>query len=191
MDGPPVRYAATCRLLDGRVVSLRRLTADDAEAVVALHQHLSDRDRYLRFFTLGAVGLHQLAGTMIGPGPGRYALGAFDGDRLIGVASYTVTADPTAAEIAVVVAHEDHSIGVGTALLEHLAQIAATRGIRRFVADVLTENHLMLQVISDFGWRCERLPEGSVRHVEIDLPGILREAPTGTADVPRREGQHA
>jgi len=45
-------FAATAQLLDGRLVSLRRLSADDTEAVMTLHQHLSDYDRYYRFFTL-------------------------------------------------------------------------------------------------------------------------------------------
>ena len=43
MVSHPVESTATCQLLDGRLISLRRLDTDDAEAVVALHQHLSDQ----------------------------------------------------------------------------------------------------------------------------------------------------
>ena len=124
MSDQVVEFAATARLLDGRLVSLRRLGADDAEAVVALHQHLTDHDRYFRFFTLHPVHLDELVGKLTEPADGRYALGAFDADRLIGVANFTVSDDPSAADIAIVVAHEDHLCGVGTALLKHLAQIA-------------------------------------------------------------------
>ena len=139
--------------------------------VYALHQHLSDHDRYFRFFTLQPVSLHELAGTLTEPAGGACAVGAFDAGRLIGVAHYTVgDDDAAAAEVAVVVAHEDHSQGVGTALLKNLARVARARGIDRFVADVLGENHLMLTVFYDLGWPCEPQGDGSVRHLEIRLP---------------------
>ena len=170
MGSQAVRDTATSRLLDDRVISLRRIEEKDAEAVVALHRQLSDHDRYFRFFTLHPAHLDQLVRNLIEPKDGQYALGAFDGDRLIGVANYTVCADPTAADIAIVVAHEDHSVGVGTALLKRLAQIARTHGIRRFVADVLAQNHLVLAVLSGFGWPRERSNFGSVLHLDIGLP---------------------
>lgn len=176
MSSRAVESPATCQLLDGRLISLRGLTVDDAKAVVALHQHLNDQDRYLRFFTLRPAHLDQLVRELVAPAIGRYALGAFDGDRLIGVANYTVSDDPTAADMAILVAHEDHLRGVGTALLRHLAQIARSHGIRRFLADVLGENYLMLKVLSDLGWTGKRVTHGPVRHLEIELPVCRTEA---------------
>ena len=184
MCSQAVEFALTSRLRDGRLISLRRLGADDADAVVALHRHLTDRDRYCRYVTLNPVHLDQLVSKLIEPANGQCALGAFDGDRLIGVASYTFSDDPSAAEIAIVVAHEYHSLGVGTALLEHLAQIARAHGIRRFVADVLAENHLMLMVFFDVGWPSKRLNQGSVLHLEIELPDCSTEASTATSEIP-------
>ena len=55
MSGQAVEFAATAHLLDGRLVSLRRLGPDDTKAALALHQHLSDHDRYFRFFTLNQL----------------------------------------------------------------------------------------------------------------------------------------
>ena len=176
MSSQAVEFEATAQLLDGRHVSLRCLSPDDAKAALALHQHLSDHDRYFRFFTLNQVGLDDLVSKMTEPARGRCALGAFDANRLIGVANYTVSADPTAADVGIVVAHEDHLRGVGTALLRHLAQIAETHGIRRFVADVLAENRPMLKVFADLGWPCNRLSYGSVVHLEIELPECCTEA---------------
>lgn len=172
MGDQSVELPATALLLDGRLVSLRRLGVDDAEAVLALHQHLSDHDRYFRFFTLQQAPLHEVVGKLTEPAAGIYALGAFDADRLIGVAHYTVVDDPGAAEVAIVVAHEDHSLGVGTALLKRLAPIARTHGIGSFIADVLGENHLMLTVFFDLGWPCRPSGYGSVRHLEIELPEL-------------------
>lgn len=163
--------AGTVRLLDGRQVSVRPLIAADADAVLALHQHLSDHDRYFRFFTIRLAPLRDLVAALTEPASGLYALGAFDAGRLIGVAHCVVVDDPTVAEVAVVVAHQDHSVGVGTALLRHLAPIARAHGVRRFVADVLGENHLMLTVFFDLGWPCRPVDHGSIRHLEIELPG--------------------
>ena len=186
MGGQTAEYAATCRLLDGRLASLRRLSADDAEAVAALHQNLTDQDRYLRFFTLSSAHLDQLVKELTEPGVGQCAVGAFDGDRLIGVANYAVSTDPTVADIAVVVAHGDHSHGVGTALLQHLAEIAAAQGIRRFAADVLAENHLMFQVLFDFGWPRKRLSYGAVSHMEFELPNYRPGESTAAAEFSSR-----
>ncbi|HTQ21863.1 GNAT family N-acetyltransferase [Mycobacterium sp.] len=162
---------AACRLLDGRRILLRCLSAGDTKALVALHQHLSDRDRYLRFFTLNPVHLDELVTKLSTPAAGQCALGAFDGHRLIGVANYQVSDhDSAAADVAIVVAHEDHLRGVGTALLGRLAAIAKTHGVRRFIADVLTENHLMLKVFSDLAWPRERTSYGPVCHLEFELP---------------------
>jgi len=181
MGGQAADYAATCRLLDGRLASLRRLAPDDAEAVAALHRNLDDRDRYLRFFTLSSAHLDQLVEELTEPGVGQCAVGAFEGDRLIGVANYAVSTDPTVADIAVVVANKEHSHGVGTALLRHLAEIAVAHGIRRFAADVLAENHLMFQVLFDFGWRRTRLSCGAVSHMEFELPDCRPSASTAVA----------
>jgi L-amino acid N-acyltransferase YncA len=180
MKNQAMESAATVQLLDGRLASLRRLSADDAEAVVALHQHLTDCDRLFRFFTLRPMHLDELVSHLTEPADGQYALGAFDAERLIGVANYVVCNDlyndPSAAEVAIAVAHEDHLCGVGTALLTNLAEIARTRGVRRFVADILAENQLMLTVFLDLGWPFTRQSEGSVRHLVIELPEVPHRA---------------
>jgi GNAT superfamily N-acetyltransferase len=186
MGNQMVEFAATGQVLDRRLVSLRRLNADDAEAVMTLHQHLTDHDSYYRLSALQPVQLDELVGELSEPARWQCAIGAFDADRLIGVANYTVICDdPREAEIAIVIAHEDHSLGVGTALLKHLAQIARTHGIGRFVADVLAENHLMLMVLFDLGWPCEPMDYGSVRHLEIELPDFRIQAPTAPNEIPQ------
>ena len=172
MGSPGAAVTAARELLDGRLVSLRSLGAEDAEAVVALHQSLSDYDRYLRFFTLHPVQLDELADKLTEPDIGQYALGAFDADRLIGIANYAVSADPTVADVAVVVAQEEHLRGVGTALLRRLVEIAETHGIRRFVADILADNRLMIKVMSDLGWPSERLSYGAVCRLQFELPNF-------------------
>jgi GNAT superfamily N-acetyltransferase len=172
MSNQTVDFATTVQLLDGRRMLLRRLSWGDAAAVVTLHQHLTKRDRYFRFFTLCPVQLDRLANKLIQRATGQYALGAFVADRLIGIANYSVSDDPSVAEIALVVAHEDHLCGVGTALLKNLTQIASRSGIRRLIADIVGENRLMLKVLSECGLPLRQLTSGPVCRMEVELAEV-------------------
>src|SRR5215213_6425343 len=76
-----------------------------------------------------------------------------DFEEVVGVANYFTCKPPDYAEVAVVVAHNQHLRGVGTALLRQLGLVARQNGLHHFVADILAENYPMLQVMSDAGWR--------------------------------------
>jgi len=170
MSEQRVDNACTAELVDGSVISLRGLRPDDAEDVVSLYETLTDQERYFRFFAMHPAHLADWAKSLTVPRTGQYSLGAFGAGHLLGVANYVVcSSTPDEAEVAVVVAHAQHLRGVGTALLRQLGRIAKDDGIRQFVAEVLWENHLMLQVLADLGWPCTRRLDGSVLHVTVGL----------------------
>jgi RimJ/RimL family protein N-acetyltransferase len=145
--------ASVATLRDGSTVLLRRLDAADIDAVIALHDALSDHERYLRFFTMRPAYLKTLARKLTQRSDTDYALGAFDSGELIGLANYVVCHDAATAEVAMVVAHNYHLRGVGTALLRRLSHIARSNAIQHFVGDVLVENQRMHKVLRDTGWR--------------------------------------
>ncbi|GAA0926158.1 GNAT family N-acetyltransferase [Pseudonocardia zijingensis] len=157
-------------LADGSIVRMRRLDGADAPSVEQMYRALPAYDRYLRFFSAGVVP--RAGGLASCTAPGYAAVGAFRGDRLIGVAEYVIVDGPTTAEVGLVVAHPDQARGVGTLLLEHLGSAARRCGVRRFVAEVLEDNTAMRRVFNDLGLPYRfRVLEGSV-HVEVDLePG--------------------
>jgi GNAT superfamily N-acetyltransferase len=163
----------TATLRDGATVSLRRLGSADIDAVIALHDALSDRELYLRFFTMHPAYLKTLAGKLTdGDGP-NYAVGAFESGTLIGIANYARCGKPATADIAVVVAHDDHLRGVGTALLLRLAQVARNNGIQHLVADVLATNDLMFKVLHDASLHPRRKSyDSGVVHLDIDLATV-------------------
>jgi L-amino acid N-acyltransferase YncA len=169
MSGQRVEQASTAELIDGSVISLRRLKLSDAEEILVLYESLTDEERYFRFFAMHPADLEDWARSITERRSDQYSLGAFSAGRLLGVANYVACREPGYAEVAMVVAHAEHLRGVGTALLRRLGEIARMNGVRRLVAEVLWENHLMLRVLSDAGWPCTRHLEGSVLHVEIDL----------------------
>jgi acyl-CoA synthetase (NDP forming)/GNAT superfamily N-acetyltransferase len=157
-------------LTDGRIVSIRQLVSSDTAVVLHLHERLPDRDRYLRFFTLGPARLAAFAVRLTTADDAhRGALGAFIDGELIGVAHYEVLDDPAKAEIALVVNHAIQAQGVGTLLLEHLVSLAHDRGVRRFVAEVLAENHRMVEVFWNCGLTVSVHYDGPVVHVSMPL----------------------
>ncbi len=161
-------------MADGATITLRRLEPRDAETVVDLYEALSDDECYFRFFTPHPAHVHAHAQTLTQPSTGQYAIGAFASKKLLGVANYVAREPSGDAEVAVVVAHTEHLHGVGTALLRRLGAVAKANGIHHFVADVLAENRLMLNVLSDVGWACVRHREGAVLHIRIELDGSSR-----------------
>jgi L-amino acid N-acyltransferase YncA len=163
-------------LPDGASVSLRRLRSGDIDAVIALHANLTDREVYLRFFTMHPVVLKRLADKLTDDDDGNYALGAFESGTLIGVANYVMCGKPATADVAIVVAHDDHLRGVGTALLVRLAQVARHNGVQHLVADVLASNHLMFKVLHDAGLRPQtKTYKSGVVHLDIDLATVKLE----------------
>ncbi|HEX7658330.1 MAG TPA: GNAT family N-acetyltransferase [Pseudonocardiaceae bacterium] len=158
---------------DGEVVFLRPLVPDDRDAVLRLHEGLDERDRYYRFFGPVPGRLVDLVLNMISPvGARRGSIGAFRGSELIGVGHYDGLAEPTEAEVALAVAHSAQAHGVGTLLLEYLVSIARAHGVRRFVAEVLTENRRMMRLLTDSGLPCHLNREGPVTHVELVLDEV-------------------
>lgn len=169
MDGRPADRGWHATLLDGTRIALRRLVSRDGDAVINLYDRLSDDECYFRFFTAHPAHLTSCALSLVEQSDNQYALGAFDHAALLGVANYIRCDDPGEAEIAVVVAHNEHLRGVGTALLRRLGQIAQDTGVHHLIADVLAENHLMLKMMSESGLSCTRHLDGSVMRVVIDL----------------------
>ena len=78
-----------------------------------------------------------------------------DGE-LIGVARYGTEPGVDEAEIAVVVQDAWQGRGLGTILLAALLDHAARRGITKFLAYVLADNHRMLRLVGRQGVVTER-----------------------------------
>jgi GNAT superfamily N-acetyltransferase len=157
-------------LKDHAVIHVRGLVVDDYDAVVRLAIALDDRERHLRFCSTHPSYLDDWARSLTDPADrDQHALGAFEGDMLVGLANYHDTSPPGGAEASVVVAHDQHDRGVGTALLRVLGQVAHRDGVHHLVADVLAENRPMQRVVADMGWSCSCRQDGCKLFYDIDL----------------------
>lgn len=144
--GPPA-LPGSVRLRNGALVEVRPASDADLPALQRFLDGLSLEARRFRFFT-GGVDAGRMAGTIGSEGPDRFGLVALAGAAVVGHA-LCIELDEGRAELAVEVADDLHGQGLGTILLERLAQEAERRGVRRLVAEVLPENREMLEVFND------------------------------------------
>ncbi|HXR10867.1 MAG TPA: GNAT family N-acetyltransferase [Gaiellaceae bacterium] len=155
-------------LRDGSTLRLRAPLADDADQMLEFFTELSERSRYLRFHGFPALGPKLVAPFVDPDWDERGALmGCHDG-RMIALANFVRLRDRRAAEVAFTVSDEFQGRGVGTRLLERLAELAAGAGIEHFVAEVLPDNQNMLVVFRDAGFDVTRVLEGG--SVEVRFP---------------------
>jgi acyl-CoA synthetase (NDP forming)/GNAT superfamily N-acetyltransferase len=158
-------------LADGTTIEIRPATPGDLTMVRLMHEAMSPGNAYLRFFGLSKLSAeHEAARVCRTPAPDHMALLGFKGRDLVGVATYEITSQASAAEITFAVSDDMHGRGVGTLLLEHLVSVAHRRGIRTFVAPVLSENAEMLKVLADVGLSARRQSEDGVIEFACDLP---------------------
>jgi acetate---CoA ligase (ADP-forming) len=160
-------------LRDGTTMRLRPPGREDEERLIAFLERLSEESRYLRFHGLPRVG-PALVEPMLDPDwleRGSFAGTVADGsgERIVAVGSYVRLRDPSRAEVAFAVADELQGKGVGTRLLEQLAQEAAKVGVEVFIAEVLGGNRAMLGVLEQAGFELTRAWESGVTEVRLAI----------------------
>ncbi|GAB3157809.1 hypothetical protein GCM10027059_01480 [Myceligenerans halotolerans] len=175
----PVEWEADVVLRDGSTTHLRPIRPDDADALQRFHMAQSERSTYYRFFAaLNRIPERMLRQFVTVDHTDRVALVAVrpasersDGEQILGVARFDVVPGPgpRTAEVAFNIADSEQGRGLGSVLLEHVADAARERGIRRFVAEVLPQNRAMLGVFREAGYAIEQHLDDGFVHVGIDL----------------------
>ena len=170
-------------LLDGTIAVIRPMAADDLPALMSLHDGVSVEALRMRFFSAGREPAHAYV-EHLGRSPDTVAYVAEVGGSLVALATGEPVG-PAEEEVAFLVAETSRGQGLASLLLEHLAADARRRGVVRLVAEVLDENHRMLDVFLDAGFGIERRADSGVVHVELDP----RETPRLHAAVDGREAR--
>ena len=159
-------------LTDGTTIEIRPARPGDFDAVRDMFAKMSPDNLYLRFFSMSPAAAEGEARRVCRePAPDRAALLAVLEGQVVGCGSYELLgAGSGSAEVAMAVADDMHSRGIGTLLLEHLVSLAAGRRVRAFTAETLSENALMLQVFADSGLRVHRALADGVLEFTFPLP---------------------
>jgi GNAT superfamily N-acetyltransferase len=190
----------TVTLRNGSRVRIARITPRDAPLIAEGFGRLSAETRRLRFLTskpsLSSSELKYLTEV---DGHRHEALGAIDPATGQGVAVARFVRDledPTRAEVAVTVADGWQRRGLGTVLLERLADRARAEGVERFTALVAGDNPATRPFLQGLGgdvavvevgsgaleYEIELAPKGLGNQLET----LLRGAATGHWQVPPR-----
>jgi len=189
-------------LRDGSEVEIRRVRPDDAPRLARAFERLSDESRRLRFMapkpTLSDAELRYLTTV---DGHHHEALGAYDpvtGEGLAVARFVRLPSEPDVAEVAVTVIDEWQHRGLGTVLLERLAERARAQGIAHFSALIASENLAMLELLRRAGGRVESITSSAgvaeyrtelpASGLGLDLRQALRSAAEGSLRLPQRLG---
>ncbi|MBD0744585.1 bifunctional GNAT family N-acetyltransferase/acetate--CoA ligase family protein [Streptomyces sp. CBMA152] len=174
----PAHWEADVVLRDGGTARIRPITTADAERLVSFYEQVSDESKYYRFFApyprLSAKDVHRFTHHDY---VDRVGLAATVGGEFIATVRFDrinaqgrpASAPADEAEVAFLVQDAHQGRGVASALLEHIAEVARERGIRRFAAEVLPANNKMIKVFTDAGYQQKRSFEDGSVHLTLDL----------------------
>jgi acetyl coenzyme A synthetase (ADP forming)-like protein len=164
-------YSAPALLRDGTSVLIRAIRPGDRASLLRHFAALGPESRYFRFFGMKKELTEEELRYFTEPDFERHVglvAVRLEGAsaEILGVARYTPAQDapddPHQAEFAVAVADTWQGRGVGTALLEHLAQVALANGVTEFEADVMGQNTRMVAMLRATGFALQLTSGGGI-----------------------------
>ncbi|MBM3166602.1 MAG: GNAT family N-acetyltransferase [Chloroflexi bacterium] len=174
MSAEPINSPMDCQqwveLLDGRRTLLRPICALDKAAILAFFDRLSAETRFLRFHHVKTrlapdevdqyccVDYHNTFGLVAEMWRGGH-------NDIVAVGRYSRLPCYDSAEVAFVVEDNEQGKGIGTHLLKILSMLAKERGIKTFVAELLSDNVIMLDIFRKHDPDLKQEVDGSSHHV--------------------------
>ena len=160
----PAHFESDVVLRNGRTLRIRPVRPEDREEVLALFLGMSRESLYMRFFdTRTPDAALRDAPTDVDYENDFGVVGELGGG--IGAIAHYFRSrrNPKVAEVAFAIADRAQGCGIGTRLLEKLAEVARTKNIERFQAEVLPDNQKMLDVFLCSGFEVtSKTAEGEV-----------------------------
>jgi acetyl coenzyme A synthetase (ADP forming)-like protein len=172
-------------LKDGTTAWLRAVRPDDFERLTALFGRASRESLWFRFFTpVRRVDKRYVERLVQVDGVERETFVVSRGEgaeeQVLGVGGYVRLPRWDTAEVAFFVDDAFQGMGIGTLLLEHVAAYARRQGILTLVADVMSENHRMMDVFRNSGLKLHiESEQGTLR---VELPATPDEAALARAE---------
>jgi GNAT superfamily N-acetyltransferase len=174
----PPDFRQVVVLLDGSQAVIRPICPVDKDAMRVSFYRMSPDTRFLRFhYAKSDVAVDELEHTCNVDYNERFALvaekvrsGQID---IVGVGRYDRLPDPDKAEVSFVVEDKEQKKGIGTYLLNLLAAIALERGITTFIAELLNENAVMLDMFRKYAPQLKVTSDGNSVLVKFPLVSSL------------------
>ena len=158
-------------LRSGSTLRLRPIRPTDAGELLAFYRRLSPDSLYFRFFSIPNVNAERAADFCRVDYDDDFALVGEAAGRVVAVAHYfRLPQHPERAEVAFAVEDALQGQGIGTRLLERLAEIARGHAISAFEAEVLGNNRRMIDVFRNCGFEIqERQIESGVERIALSI----------------------
>lgn len=181
----PLPASESVILRDGTTALLRPTRPEDLGRLNALFGRASRESLWLRFFTPVATvdqGLLERMVVIDGIERMTYVVirGEGEAEQVVAVGSYVRLPRWDTAEVAFFVDDTFQGKGLGTLLLERLAAYARANGIFTLVADVLPDNHRMIEVFRKSGFEPRIETEHGI--IRVHLPATAGELALANAD---------
>ena len=161
-------------LRDGTQIFFRPVRPADEPALSEMLYSLSTESVHTRYFTHTMTFPHKdvqrltnidyqqdLAIVGVVPGPA--------GEQIVAISQYFLDPGTGSAEVAFIVQDEWQKRGMGSFLLDYVAQIARRRGVKSFCATVLPTNKRMLAVFENSGYDVQTDFDGDTYSIRYDL----------------------
>ncbi len=153
----PSQHETQVLLKDGSTILLRPIRVDDARSWLGFVSRLSLENKYLRFLhTSKEMNLDDAIRFCTVDYHDRFAFIAEalrEPNRdIVGAGQYYRLPGHHSAEVALAIEGSYQGRGLGTSILEQLAEVARENGVDIFEADVLGENEQMMNVFKNYGF---------------------------------------
>jgi acyl-CoA hydrolase/GNAT superfamily N-acetyltransferase len=170
MRAYPVEEEVTVVLKDKRSVLLRPAVSTDGDSVRDLFHSLSEEDVFTRFFrTVRALSSNDVQRLCNVNFENEVAFVAVTGSRenpqIVAQSCYFIDPSTNLAETAFMVSPEWQRCGLGAALQRRMAEHAAARGVRGFVAEIMATNQNMIRLAQAGSTNVTVAPGGTTVHV--------------------------
>ncbi len=160
----PSHFESDVVLRTGRTLHIRPVKPEDRPTLLEFYRGLSRDSLYMRFFDTRTPDAALRDSPTEVDYESEFGVVSELGGELAGIAHYFRSRrNPKSAEVAFAIADRAQGCGIGTRLLEKLVEVARTKGIEVFRAEVLPENQKMLDVFLLSGFKVtSRTDEGEV-----------------------------
>ena len=172
MTNTQEQYQQWIELLDGRRALLRPICSQDKTSVLAFFDRCSPETKFLRY--------HYVKNYLTSQEVDEYCCIDFDNTyglvaelwrsghtEIVGIGRYNRLPCHDSAEVSFVVEDSEQGNGIGTFLLKHLSVIAIERGLSSFVAELLIDNIIMLNIFRKYDPSLKQKVDGSSHHVTM------------------------
>jgi putative acetyltransferase len=143
------------KLKDGRIVKIRKFRISDKEKLIEMYESLSDEA--VRW-GLPPYNRERLEKGWLSNLQNLIAIVAFYKDKIVGHAQIFKFPNPRRKGTGdlIIYLHQDfHNVGLGTAMLTKLIELANEEGLHRVGLDVIADNKPAIRLYQKFGFKVE------------------------------------